>query len=339
MVEIIIRNAVLTDASDILRIYAPIITDTCISFETEVPSIAEIKERIDKTTKNYPYLVCEIDNKIVGYAYGSKHRERAAYKYSTDVSVYVDSEYHRQGIGSALYQKLLNMLREQGVYTAYAGITLPNEKSIGLHKAMGFREVGIYHNVGYKLDTWLSVLWMEKPLQAYNKPISHAKRNESLHYSTGDRSEALSIMREAAQWLIDVGKPLWDVDEFVPEKFSNPVDDFVVLWNGDEDIAAVILSFEDKFMWPEIQAGTSGFIHKLSVRRRYAGQSMAVELIGHVVQICKSKGLGALRLDCDANREGLRLLYERYGFTLKEVKTIHTKRYGTISVACYELIF
>ena len=162
---------------------------------------------------------------------------------------------------------------------------------------------------------------------------------ELLHYTAGDKSEALSIMREAAQWLIDTGKPLWDINDFEPEQFSNPVDQFVVLWSGDEAAAAVILSFEDKLIWPDIPVDTSGFIHKLAVRRKHSGQGIASKLIEHTTQICKSKGINALRLDCDAEREGLRALYERCGFTLKEVKVFQTERYGTLSVACYELFF
>jgi len=166
-----IRNAALADAGAILDIYAPFITETCISFETETPTIAEFTERIDSLIKSYPFLVCEADSGIVGYAYGSKHRERAAYKYSAEVSVYVAPEYHRQGIGRILYTRLLELLRKQGIFTVYAGITLPNDKSVGLHKSFGFIEAGIYHNVGYKHGKWLDVLWMEKPLRDYSVPV------------------------------------------------------------------------------------------------------------------------------------------------------------------------
>lgn len=155
------------DVADILAIYTPYITDTVISFETEVPSIEEFSERIDNIQKEFPYLVCEVDGKVVGYAYASKHRARSAYKYSVDVSVYVAANYHRKGIGKALYTSLFGLLDKYDYYSAYAGITLPNEKSIGLHKSFGFTEVGIYHNVGYKDGKWLDVIWLEKPLKEY----------------------------------------------------------------------------------------------------------------------------------------------------------------------------
>ncbi|MCL2833056.1 MAG: N-acetyltransferase family protein [Treponema sp.] len=171
-----IRSAVLSDAQAILGIYAPYITDTCISFETEVPSIEEFGTRIEKIKLDYPYLVCESDGKVAGFAYASKHRERAAYRYSVDVSVYVAPAYQRQGIGSALYTELFEQLCGQSIYTVFAGIALPNDNSTALHKKFGFAQVGIYHNVGYKMGRWLDVMWMEKPLAVYNIPEVKSER-------------------------------------------------------------------------------------------------------------------------------------------------------------------
>lgn len=165
-----IRSVCEADAEKILEIYSHYITDTVISFETEVPSFKSFKERINSIKDSFPYIVCELDGCIVGYAYASAHRERAAYKFSVDVSVYVAAEQHGKGIGKALYAKLFELLENQGFFTAYAGITLPNKKSIGLHKAFGFNEVGVYHKVGYKQGKWLDVIWLEKPLREYDKP-------------------------------------------------------------------------------------------------------------------------------------------------------------------------
>ncbi len=162
-----IRPVRKTDVADILAIYSPYITDTVISFETDVPSIEEFSKRIENIQKQFPYIVCEADDKVVGYAYASKHRERSAYKYSVDVSVYVAADFHHKGIGKALYTSLFGLLEKYNYFSAYAGITLPNEKSIGLHKSFGFTEVGIYHNVGYKCGKWLDVIWLEKQLKEY----------------------------------------------------------------------------------------------------------------------------------------------------------------------------
>lgn len=166
----IIRSAIPTDARAILDIYEPYITDTSITFETEVPTIDEFMERMDNIQKRYPYLVYEADGVIIGYAYASKHRERAAYRYSADVSVYVKPSYHKQGIGKALYTKLFDLLRDQGIYTVYACITVPNDASIELHKSLGFTEVGTFHNAGYKLGKWHDVIWFEKALREYDNP-------------------------------------------------------------------------------------------------------------------------------------------------------------------------
>ena len=160
----LIRNAAPADAAALLAIYAPYITDTCVSFETEAPTVEEFAMRIAGIIKDYPYLVCEIGGQIVGYAYASRHRERAAYLYSADVSVYVAPEHHRRGVGRALYTRLFALLKEQGIRMTFAGVTLPNEGSVGLHRAFGFRSVGVYHNVGYKLGQWLDVLWLEKQI-------------------------------------------------------------------------------------------------------------------------------------------------------------------------------
>lgn len=160
-----LREAAEDDASTIAGIYAPYCETTPITFETEAPSAEEIRGRIAKVLPQYPWLVCEVDGRVVGYAYGNRHRERAAYRWGVDVAIYLDRGCHRRGIGRALYSALLPMLVAQGFYTAYAGITLPNGASAGLHRAMGFEPVGVYHGAGYKQGAWHDVVWLEKQLQ------------------------------------------------------------------------------------------------------------------------------------------------------------------------------
>lgn len=173
-----IRPVSKADAADILDIYSPYITDTVITFETEVPTIEEFAERIEYINNKLPYIVCEVEGRAVGYAYASKHRARSAYKYSVDVSIYVAPNYQNKGIGKTLYTNLFKMLNKYNYYSAYAGITLPNEKSIGLHKSFGFIEVGTYHNVGFKNGKWLDVMWLEKPLKEYGIPQGQQNRWE-----------------------------------------------------------------------------------------------------------------------------------------------------------------
>lgn len=156
-----IRVADAGDAPEIHRIYAPIVRDTAISFELEVPSEADIAARIAKTLPEFPWLVDERDGGLAGYAYASRHRERLAYRWSVDVSCYVDEAWRGRGVGRGLYTALLRLLRLQGFQSAFAGIALPNAGSIALHEAVGFERVGIYRQVGFKLGAWRDTGWWQ----------------------------------------------------------------------------------------------------------------------------------------------------------------------------------
>ena len=165
-----VRVATSADASDIQAIYAPVVLDTVISFELTPPTVEDMAERIGVTLPMYPYLVAELDGRVVGYAYASQHRAREAYRWSVDVTVYIDPALHRKGIGRALYQRLLPLLEKQGFHAAYAGIALPNAGSIGIHEALGFTHIGTYLEVGYKHGQWHSVGYWRKPLGTVTPP-------------------------------------------------------------------------------------------------------------------------------------------------------------------------
>lgn len=152
-----IRLANAADATQIAAIYTPFCTHSNVSFELEAPSADEMAQRISKGTQLYPWLVCENDGRVDGYVYASAHRERAAYRWVVDVTAYIGDGKRGQGIGRALYTTLFALLRHQGFYQAYAGITLPNDASVGLHEAMGFQAVSVYRNIGYKAGAWLDV--------------------------------------------------------------------------------------------------------------------------------------------------------------------------------------
>jgi L-amino acid N-acyltransferase YncA len=158
-----LRPATADDAPGIARIYAPFVSESVVSFESVAPTAEEIESRIATNTERYPWLVCALDE-TVGYAYATSHRERGAYRWSVDVSVYVDPDHHRCGIARALYTALFALSREQGLFNAYAGIALPNPASTGFHESMGFEPVGTYHGVGYKRGNWHDVRWYEKTL-------------------------------------------------------------------------------------------------------------------------------------------------------------------------------
>ena len=159
-----IRLASPEDAGWIADLYAPIVRDTVVSFELEPPDATEMARRIALTLALHPWLVAEREDRPVGYAYASRHRTRAAYNWSCDVSVYVAPEAHRQHVGTALYARLLDILKAQGFRNAFAGIALPNPASIALHERMGFLPLGTYTRVGYKLGAWHDVGWWQKIL-------------------------------------------------------------------------------------------------------------------------------------------------------------------------------
>ncbi|MFI5387489.1 MAG: arsinothricin resistance N-acetyltransferase ArsN1 family B [Fimbriimonadales bacterium] len=161
-----IRFATLKDAGQIVEIYAPFCVGTPVSFETEPPSVAEMRRRINKTLKVFPWVVCEDQRQILGYAYASRHRERAGYRWSVDVSVYVREGHRRNGLGRALYSSLFAILRLQGFHNIVAGISLPNPASVSLHESMGMRLVGVYQGIGFKCGEWQDVGWWQLALRA-----------------------------------------------------------------------------------------------------------------------------------------------------------------------------
>jgi L-amino acid N-acyltransferase YncA len=162
----IIRLASNDDAAAIAGIYGPFCESTAVSFEYAPPSVDEMSNRIRMITAQFPWLVLDDSGIVTGYAYASRHRDRAAYGWSVDVAVYVSPNRQRCGAGRALYTTLLQLLRLQGYFKAYAGITLPNSASTGLHEAIGFKFVGVYRGVGYKHGAWHDVAWYQIALQS-----------------------------------------------------------------------------------------------------------------------------------------------------------------------------
>ena len=185
------------DADAVAAIYAPNIVGSVISFEADPPDAAEMRCRIAAVVDTHPWLVCEHDGKVVGYVYASSHSARTAYQWSTNVTVYIDASIRRAGVGQALYTSLFALLRLHGFHNAYAGITLPNDGSVGLHETMGFQPVGVYRQVGYKMGAWHDVGWWAKELLAKSPAPPAPPR----------RSDAV---RADARWqsALDAGLPL-----------------------------------------------------------------------------------------------------------------------------------
>ena len=162
----IMRLATEDDAPRILEIYAPIVRETVISFEYTVPGEDEMRQRIrSKLEHGYPWLVMEREGLLLGYAYAGRWRDRAAYDWTVETTVYVNASARRGGVGRTLYGALFDVLRLQGFVQAVAGVTLPNDPSVGLHEAVGFIPTGVTHNAGYKFGGWHGVAFFEMTLQ------------------------------------------------------------------------------------------------------------------------------------------------------------------------------
>jgi phosphinothricin acetyltransferase len=185
-----IRMATLADAAAIQAIYAPVVRASPSSFEYTPPTVAEMAARMAKILSALPWLVMEDAGQVIGYAYAGPHGERAAYQWAVDVSVYVHADHHRQGVGRALYCALFRVLRAQGYVNVYAGVTLPNPGSVGLHEAMGMTPVGVYRLVGYKFGAWHDVGWWQGTLQARpaapQTPIPVSELSDSEYERAGD---------------------------------------------------------------------------------------------------------------------------------------------------------
>ena len=160
----VIRRAAVGDAAALLDIYAPYIKDTVITFEYDVPTAEEFAARIGETAALHPYIVCERGGQIVGYAYAHRIRERAAYDWAAELSIYLAPAAQGKGVGTALYQCLIDLLEMQNLRILYGCVTLPNEKSERLHQKLGFSLAGVWHGSGWKFDGWHDVGWFEKRL-------------------------------------------------------------------------------------------------------------------------------------------------------------------------------
>jgi phosphinothricin acetyltransferase len=165
MTPVTIRDAdPARDAAACAAIYAPHVSDAATSFEEEVPDAEEFARRIEDVTATHPWLVAEGGGGVVGYVYACPHRARPAYRWSVDVAVYIAAAARRRGHGRRLYEELFARLRRQGFRMACAGITLPNDASVGLHESLGFTPIGVYREIGWKQGAWRDVGWWELEL-------------------------------------------------------------------------------------------------------------------------------------------------------------------------------
>jgi len=170
-----IRCATKADCAAMRDIYLPYVRDTAITFEETLPTEETFLKKLEALMPKYPFYVYEKDGEIAAYAYASAFRERAAYRWGAELSVYVDKKYQGQGIGHGLYAALLETLTRQGYKTAYGVVTLPNEISARLHASFGFTQSALLKNAGYKMKKWHDVAIFEKPLGAYEREVAETK--------------------------------------------------------------------------------------------------------------------------------------------------------------------
>ena len=171
----LVRPATREDAAACAAIYAPYVETTAISFELEPPSAQEMAARIESSLESHAWFVLEQDGRVAGYAYGAPMHKRAAYRWSCEVSVYVEQGQRGGGVGRALYEALFARLAERGYTQAIAGMTLPNAASDALHRSMGFETVGVYRRIGFKLGSWHDVEWLQRSLLAGEPPGAPAE--------------------------------------------------------------------------------------------------------------------------------------------------------------------
>lgn len=152
------------DGATCAAIYAPFVDAAATSFEAVAPDVGQFEQRIAEATRTHPWLVLEDAGRVTAFAYASPHRSRAAYRWATEVGIYVDAAHQRTGAGRRLYAALFELLRRQNLRIAVAGITLPNDASIGLHRALRFEPIGVQRAIGWKLGAWHDVSWWQLAL-------------------------------------------------------------------------------------------------------------------------------------------------------------------------------
>src|SRR5687767_916307 len=192
----ILRVANGKDAAGILKIYSSFIINSGITQETEIPTLESFQQRIEATLESRPWLVCEIENEIAGYAYAGKHRERKGYQWCVEPSVYIDKKFYRYGIAKALYTALFEILKLQGFVNAYAVITLPNDKSVAFHEKFGFRYLTTYKKIGYKLMQWHDVGWWEMQIN-----VAEKNPHEPIKFSALPQEIILQVLEKGSSIL------------------------------------------------------------------------------------------------------------------------------------------
>lgn len=197
-----VRLAEPSDYAAMLEIYKPYVTNTAITFEYEVPSIAEYSNRIQHVCSHYPCIVCELNGELIGFAYAGLFRVKTAYQWSAESTIYVSDKFHGKGIARVLYDALLSILELQGFVNVYGAVTIPNPKSERFHTAMGFAEIGLFEKIGFKLGKWHDLKWYEMYLVEHPAnpvaplPIAEVKSTQQFNEIITRANEVLNSVEE-----------------------------------------------------------------------------------------------------------------------------------------------
>ena len=192
-----VRAAAPEDAEQLLEIYTPFVISedsslSNVSFELAAPDVEEFRQRIQDISKQFPYLVGEVNGQILGYVYCHPYRERLAYQWAVEVTIYLAPAGQGKGLGRLLYETMEKLLCLQGVTMAYSCITVGNDHSIKMHEALGYRLIGTFTNSGYKNGQWLDTVWLEKQLQPCPKQPDNIKSWREL-----DPDAVAAVLKEA----------------------------------------------------------------------------------------------------------------------------------------------
>ncbi len=317
----VVRDATIDDAPPCTSIYAPYVTGTAVTFETDPPEHAEMAKRIAVALASHAWVVLSDSGRVVGYAYAGPYKSRAAYRWSCEVSVYVEIGRRRTGAGRALYQALFERLERRGYRMAVAGMTLPNEASLGLHRATGFEPIGTYRRIGWKHGAWHDVAWAQRPIGVGTGPPEEAGRPSRLSRDEpgagGGLAGTISVDDPRAE----------DVRQLISAHLTycrgeTPPEDVHALGTSDLLDPAVTL-FGYRVGGGLVAIGALKAIDaehaevksmhtERSARRMHAGTAV----LGHIISVARERGFRRLSLETGSMEafEPARALYRKAGF-------------------------
>jgi len=319
--EHVVRDATIEDAPSCASIYAPYVTGTAVTFETEPPSPEEMAKRIAAALASHAWVVLPDSDRVVGYAYAAPYKSRPAYRWSCEVSVYIEMGRRRTGAGRLLYQTLFERLEKRGYRMAVAGMTLPNEASVGLHRAMGFEAVGTYRRIGWKHGAWHDVAWAQRAIGP--EAGEAARPAETVNAPADERGAG-----DGLAGTIAVVDPRSDeVRKLLAEHLSfcraeTPPEDVHALGSGDLlDPAVTLFAYRVEGKLVAVGAlkaiGTEHAEVKSMHTQRLARRTGAGRaVLGHIISVARERGFRRLSLETGSMEAfaPARALYERAGF-------------------------